>query len=787
MPPEMTRVGIDLSHPDYLGKESGERYALPDVAQLRDASAVLVMKKGVALSGRVLDSDGKPVAGAQVAYGFERGSSYPKTKTADDGSFTFKQTTGGEMQLLVSANGLAPTLERVAAGKEPVEIRLSPARPIRGRVVNSAGKAVEGASVVVSGWRGQRMLSFWSARTDADGRFAFDGPDDDVLFDVFKQGFMSRRNVLIKGSDDAQEHTIKLPAVMRVRGAVTDANTGKPIEAFRVVPGFGASHPIWNTRGGRPFTGGAYEMTFDEPHDANVIRIEADGYAPVASEPLFTEGDTPITFDAKLTKATGIAGVVRTPDGKPAQGATVLLATPGSQVMTENGRKSDSQNFSPETRTADDGRFALPPQGEPYVLVVLHDGGCAEVPRAAFEKSPEITLQPWGRLEGTVRIGSGVGAGESIMITVPDDFDGGADRVRIFRQFRGKTDGNGRFVFDRVRPGAIQVGRQIALTEMSYTATDPRNVTIEAGKTTTVELGGTGRPVVGRVAIPADAPEGLVLGGGRAMTKTPQVAPPFPADWKDMTGDARKKWYADWSASDAGKAFVAARERESNGRRSVAFAVQKDGTFRIDDVPAGLYELTADAHMPAAGNQCGPGDTIGTATLAFTVPDMPGGRSDEPLDVGTAELKLRAPALKVGDVAPPFAVKTVDGKDVSLADFKGKVVLVDFWATWCGPCVAETPNMKAVFDAFGKDARFAMIGLSLDEKADAPRDYAKKNGLGWTQGFLGEWSKTDVPAKYGVNGIPDIFLIGPDGKILAKGLRGPGAKAAVAKALAELP
>ncbi len=78
-----------------------------------------------------------------------------------------------------------------------------------------------------------------------------------------------------------------------------------------------------------------------------------------------------------------------------------------------------------------------------------------------------------------------------------------------------------------------------------------------------------------------------------------------------------------------------------------------------------------------------------------------------------------------------------------------------------------------------------MLGLSLAPDANAPRDYAAKNQLGWLMGFLGNWSKTELPSKYGVNGIPCIFLIGPDGKIQARDLRGDSIKETVAANLAK--
>ncbi len=173
------------------------------------------------------------------------------------------------------------------------------------------------------------------------------------------------------------------------------------------------------------------------------------------------------------------------------------------------------------------------------------------------------------------------------------------------------------------------------------------------------------------------------------------------------------------------------------------------------------------------------------------VPNFPEGTSTWNIDkprvlVDTnekLELTIRKPPLQAGQDAPEFTCETLDGETISLADYRGKYVLLDFWSVWCGPCRGETPHLKAVWDAFGDDDRFAMIGLSLDKDVDVPKEYTEKNELKWIQGFLGDWSKTKVPASFGVQGIPSIILIGPDGKIIASGLRGPAIKAAVDAAL----
>jgi peroxiredoxin len=349
------------------------------------------------------------------------------------------------------------------------------------------------------------------------------------------------------------------------------------------------------------------------------------------------------------------------------------------------------------------------------------------------------------------------------------------------------ADDAGHYQLDHIPPGdvmicmAVDLGRSGTLSSEGHT--QAAFLAAAPGASLDVPIGGKGRPVIGRLVPPLDmAPKIEWFYASSYVVTDVRPAPRFqrPPGWNNMTPQEQRQALKDWSNTPEVRAATEAQAKQ----QYLPFLINSDGTFRVDDVLAGSYTLQVVVRHSPATVRSAPGSPISMVSQRFVIPDLPAGadRSDESFDLGGIGL-APAHALNVGDPAPDFNVFTLDGKPLRFTDFHGKVVLIHFWSTRYPACAAELPNLQAAADAFARDARFTIVTLNLDERPNAPRAFAARQPVPGTSGFLGAWADTRVPGQWGVEGLPTTILVGPDGKVLARDLRGPTLRDAIDRAL----
>jgi len=198
------------------------------------------------------------------------------------------------------------------------------------------------------------------------------------------------------------------------------------------------------------------------------------------------------------------------------------------------------------------------------------------------------------------------------------------------------------------------------------------------------------------------------------------------------------------------------RGAETLGLRAMTDAL---GRFDMRGAPLGKFEILAIT--PNGHRKTLLVSVIPNQPVSIIVPTAP-----------PAPRHAKGPA--VGDDVPAITLTTLTGKSLNLKNLKGKTILIDFWATWCGPCVAELPELEGIYKEFQKHDDFVMISVSQDfDLSTLKRFLRKRKKMAWPQVYNGVFVKHSPTDVFGVDSFPTVYIIGADGKIAAKGLRGP--------------
>jgi len=372
--------------------------------------------------------------------------------------------------------------------------------------------------------------------------------------------------------------------------------------------------------------------------------------------------------DSRLSEVirvpTELAGRAVDGQGKPIADAQVALSTETIGVRISDGKlepiHKDVESRIVETDSA--GRFDLGeyPNAD-FDLVVACDEGFAFVQSKEFLASREIPIRPWGRLEGQLAPDRKATENQIWMAALPN-----WTFLPHRQQLTGDTicDAEGRFAFEKVPAGWFEVGYLVPTGEGRYSHTCRTPVEVEAGQTSNMTVGGTGRPIVGRFVPPAGYDEPIAFEEGLRSLVRARPKKPRPDNYEQMTEEEQRRWYAEWRKTDEYQNYLNAGWRNKDWRQ-YTFRINNDGSFRIEDVIAGKYGMTVSIERLPAG---GPAEEIAGYHGTIEVPAIAGGRSDEPMDLGTLDLHIvdEEPPAETASPQPAYSAELANGVTVEL-------------------------------------------------------------------------------------------------------------------------
>jgi len=730
--------------------------ALP-MEKLLDGSAVSVMPRGAIVRGIVHDEAGKPVDDALVlaATTGANGGTLETDEdvavhSAADGTFQIEGIPSGGHELVVYGRNLAPTIVKSNPQPDspPLQITLKSGDDLHGVVTDTAGKPIPDAEITIYTWIAPDGGWHYAPRNptaDEQGRFTLAHlPPGSFMLRIEKKGYNAIFPQDIRVQAGPQVFKLSKPATMA--GKVVDDASGLPIKAFTIVAGYhddkvGACFP--ETPVPVKAASGAFSQRLRwTSQTTQPVRIIADGYL-VKDTAVDTTDGAPIS-EIRLTKGAPYAGKILRPGGQPAAGAQIAWVSPGRQAFVEHGTLKGDYVYSADIVASSDhdGGFKLPRSNQKGHIFVTAGAGYALISSDDFHDGQSITLTPWATIHGSIHSSAKSLAGKYVMLR-PTDRPRFDESTPVSWQLYATTNVDGTFTVEEVPAMPLRIGRnEVGLVSYEQSI-DPK-----AGETLDVQLGAGGQTIRGKIDA-ADLPTDS-----------------FNAKY------SLGKHYTGVYARLADAPLPAPQSADSG----YAAELSPDGMFVIDGVPAGKYELLVKLRAPPMPQSCGLSVAMASAKMPFEV-------KDQPLDLGTIPLQAhRSPV--VGNPLPALEGKTLDGENASLAALKGKVVLLDFWASWCAPCKAEIPHVKELAAKYAGDKGVVVLGVNLDYTvADGVRCAAAEK-IPWHSLTFPNWGENNpVLQAFGVSSIPSVWLIDADGKLIARDIPPAELDTALEKAL----
>ncbi len=673
---------VEISHPDYM--PVGMRLPLEEYGLDPNGKPTkkIVLNAGNSISGTITDKDGKPVAEAKLRARFlnmER-----EAKADENGHYRFTAIPEGKHRFFASGKGHAPEERSIEVTKDSpkerteINFKLEPGGTIKVVVTEKDGTPIPETRIFFQRWHGRfsdleenyGLGGMYHHYTDENGVWTWhEAPPDGVYFDICAPGKMQVGDQLLVPR--AEEYRFTPSPELVVTGRVVDAETGEPVKKMTVMPGwFGDERydtaPHWDIGGRYESVDGKYRFATTSSRDAHGFRIEADGYLPFESRRILGD-EGAVTMDIKLQKGRNIAATVVDAGGKPVGDADVLLGIRGSQIMISNGKPNQS-TFCERAKTDKEGKFHLAPQKDGYELIVLHDSGVAWVFCEPDTSPQTITLEPWAKIEGELKLGdleSNVPKTDAKIATLYMTMRSRPGKERYQDQdslantrfdASVQVNSDGKFAFDKVLPGPVSIGRQVSYavtrTMRTLTLSHTKRLDLKPGETAKVVIGGGGRTVTGKLNMADRKPDWNFCVVQMYQKQRPRI-PQLPDDIKALIPEnilaekddaKRQALYKAWYETETGKkyrelstAFYITMEKALMAappdlpREKYACPVAEDGTFRMEAVTPGEWTLSVSLDENYQDTK-----RDGTLTKEISVPETP---TNEPLDLGELDVK----------------------------------------------------------------------------------------------------------------------------------------------------
>lgn len=604
LPRSNASLSVEIQHPEFEPKVASLSAETFEIRPGQLASQTIVMDKGLAVTGRVVDASGKPIKGALVRT--QLYNDIRSTTSNDDGRYELGGCQEGVVRVVVSAPGMAVDMKTVTVESkmDSVDFTMQPGGHVRIRVVDEAGKAVPKARIFFQRWREGRY-SYFEFRhvnqyADENGIWEWnEAPLDEFKADICRPGGMQlgKQSLIAR----AEEYVFVCPPMLKVVGRVIDAKTRQPIEQFQVVPGVRSSpeHMNWVPHETFDAKNGEFEYTATDDNFSSFFKIQASGYLPTVSRDIKSnEGKINLTFE--LERGADIELNVLTPQGLPAEGAKVALGIPGAQINVKDGDIDDGSTYAQRTVVNKAGKLFFSAQSTPYQLVITHDSGFAHYRSEKAEQTNVIKLTAWASAKGTFRVAKQPISGVKLYLNSGELHSYGNNVPRIFTSSDTVTNRDGSYRFDRVIPGSGFVARSILkmVNEGAKEVTSSTSIKAEfiSNEITEIEFGMSGCPVVGTLVKPTTLAD-RILWSFADVTAKPSIEMPTMPVPDDIKEDQVKvdAWYENWKETEAGKAWLVARLAADKLRSKDSLyraTCDSQGRFQIDDMPAGNYSLS---------------------------------------------------------------------------------------------------------------------------------------------------------------------------------------------------